>query len=464
MNQGYLDVRWCPDVLALLDANNMYVSCERVFAPRLVGRPVVVLSSNDGACIARSDEAKALGVGMAQPWFQVRHLHRSAGLIAVSANFELYSDMSARMMSVAARYAPRQQVYSIDECFLDFAGVTEDRMAIGRALRAAVLREVGLPTSIGFGPTKTLAKLANHLAKTADRKAETLPAEVVPQIAQVCDLGRLDESTRRALFSATAVGEVWGVGRKISARLQEAGIRSVLDLIEADPSQLRRSFSVVLEQTWRELNGIACHAFADVADGPADKQQILVSRSFGEPIRDLDGIIEAVSEFTSRAAEKLRQQGSAAGSVGVFFRTSPYRASDPQHQVQLTVPLVWPSDDTAELVAAAVAIVKRSFRAGFNYAKAGAFLIDLQPVSVRQGELDLFGDADGAKPGELSRDRSALMATMDELNRRFGRDSVRVGSTTLASQDSDVRRWATRQERRSPRYTTRWDEMPVVRA
>lgn len=450
-------------MLALLDANNMYVSCERVFAPRLVGRPVVVLSSNDGACIARSDEAKALGVGMAQPWFQVRHLQRSAGLIAVSANFELYSDMSARMMSVAARFAPRQQVYSIDECFLDFAGVTEDRLAIGRALRAAVLREVGLPTSIGFGATKTLAKLANHLAKTADRKADSLPAELVPQIAQVCDLARLGESTRRALYAATPVGEVWGVGRKIGARLQDVGIRTVLELIEADPSQLRRSFSVVLEQTWRELNGIACHAFSDVADGPADKQQILVSRSFGEPIRELNGIVEAVSEFTSRAAERLRQQGSVAGSVGVFFRTSPYRASDPQHQVQLTVPLIRPTDDTAELVGAAVAMVKRSFRPGFSYAKAGAFLVDLQRANVRQGELDLFESADDQKPAEIARDRSALMATMDSLNRRFGRDSVRVGSTTLASQDSDVRRWATRQERRSPRYTTRWAEMPIAK-
>ena len=359
-------------------------------------------------------------------------------------------------MSVAARYAPRQQVYSIDECFLDFAGVTEDRLAIGRALRATVLREIGLPTSIGFGATKTLAK-------TADRKAETLPAAVVPQIAQVCDLGRLEDATCRALYAATPVGEVWGVGRKIGARLRDAGIRTVLELIEADSSQLRRSFSVVLEQTWRDLNGIACHAFSDVADGPADKQQILVSRSFGEPIRELNGIVEAVSEFTSRAAEKLRQEGSVAGSVGVFFRTSAYRASDPQHQVQLTVPLVRPTDDTAELVGAAVAMVKRSFRSGFNYAKAGAYLVDLQPASVLQGELDLFGAADAQRPTDIARDRSALMATMDSLNRRFGRDSVRVGSTTLASQDSDVRRWATRQERRSPTYTTRWDEIPIAK-
>ena len=455
-------------MLALLDANNMYVSCERVFAPRLVGRPVVVLSSNDGACIARSDEAKALGVGMAQPWFQVRHLQRSAGLVAVSANFELYSDMSGRMMAVAARFAPRQQVYSIDECFLDFDGVAGDRRAIGRALRAAVLREVGLPTSIGIGPTKTLAKLANHLAKTADRQPGALPAQIAPpiapRIAQVCDLDRLDAPARRALYAATPVGEVWGVGRKIGARLQAAGIRSVLELIEAEPAALRRRFSVVLEQTWRELNGIACQGFSDVSDAPVDKQQILVSRSFGEPIRQLEGIVEAVSEFTSRAAEKLRQQGSAAGSVGVFFRTSPYRVDDPQHQVQLTVPLVRPTDDTAALVGAAVAMVKRSFRAGFNYAKAGAFLVDLQPASVRQGELDLFGAADAARPAEAARDRSALMATMDQLNRRFGRDALRVGSTTLASHHSEVRRWATRQERRSPRYTTRWDEMPVVRA
>ena len=208
-------------MFALVDVNNMYVSCERVFKPSLIGRPVVVLSNNDGACIARSNEAKDLGVKMAQPWFQVRHLEREAGLIALSANFELYGDMSSRMMTLAAQYAPRQEVYSIDESFLDFEGVPGDLVEIGRDMRARVLRWTGLPTSVGFGPTKTLAKLANHVAKMAERK----PGSYDGRFAQVCHLGDVDTETLHGVFSATEVGSVWGIGRRMTARLNEGGMR-----------------------------------------------------------------------------------------------------------------------------------------------------------------------------------------------------------------------------------------------
>lgn len=450
---------------ALVDTNNMYASCERVFQPHLVGRPLVVLSSNDGACIARSNEAKALGVEMAQPWYQVRHLQQSHGLIAVSANFELYSDMSSRMMSVAGRFAPRQEVYSIDECFLDFDGVTGDLRAIGQALRAAVLQEVGLPTSVGFGPTKTLAKLANHTAKTAERTPEKYPAHLGATLSQVCDFGSLEKEDLAVVMAATGVRNVWGVGRRIAEKLQASGVHSVLDLVRVDAATLRRQFGVVLEKTLRELQGTSCLEMSDVEDVPAAKQQILVSRSFGTPIADEAGIVEAVSEFASRAAEKLRHQESLAAAVGVFFMTSPYRANDRQHSVNVTAPLVRPTADTGLLVEAAVAAVRTHFRAGFRYAKAGAVLSGLQPASVHQGELDLFpestSDASTAAP---PKDRTALMEAMDVINRRFGRDAVRIGSTLVASHDQEVRRWATKQERRSPRFTTRWAEMPVVRA
>ena len=203
-------------MFALVDVNNMYVSCERVFKPSLIGRPVVVLSNNDGACIARSNEAKDLGVKMAQPWFQVRHLEREAGLIALSANFELYGDMSSRMMTLVAQYAPRQEVYSIDECFLDFEGVPADLVAIGREMRAEVLQWTGLPTSVGFGPTKTLAKLANHVAKMAERKSGSYDA----RFAQVCDLGNVGTQVLQGVFRATDVGDVWGIGRRMTQRLQ----------------------------------------------------------------------------------------------------------------------------------------------------------------------------------------------------------------------------------------------------
>ena len=442
---------------ALVDGNNFYVSCERVFAPRLVGRPVVVLSSNDGACIARSNEAKDLGIRMAEPWFKVRHLEKTAGLLAVSANHELYSDMSARMMAVEARYAPRQEVYSVDESFLDFEGMRDDLTATGRAMRAAILKETGLPTSVGFGATKTLAKLANHIGKTADRKPGSYPAH----LAQVCDFASLAPRELDALFGATDVGCVWGVGKRTTEKLKAGGIHNVLDLARADASALRAQFSVTLEKTLLELRGTSC---MEVDDAPPPRQQILVSRSFGTPITDVDGILEAVGEFASRAAERLRQQGSVAGAIGIFFMTSPFRTNDRQHAVNVTLPLVRPTGDTAVLVSAAAVAVRQQFRAGFRYAKAGAMLSELQPVGQEQGELDLFAATghEAAAPAEGA--RAKLMSAMDALNNRFGRDSVRLGTTAAASHGAEVRVWATKQERRSPRYTTRWDEMLVVRA
>jgi len=447
-------------MLALVDANNMYVSCERVFDPRLIGRPVVVLSSNDGAAIARSEEAKALGIRMAQPWFQIRHLEKTAGLVALSANFELYADMSSRMMAIEARYAPGQEIYSIDESFLDFAGVRGDLVAIGRDLRETVLREVGLPACVGLGPTKTLAKLGNHIAKSAERKPGSYPAH----LARVCNLGAMPEEELHRLFAATAVGEVWGIGRKTGARLIDSGVRTVLDFVRADAATIRKQYSVVVEKTLLELRGVACMAFDDA---PASNKQIMVSRSFGNAVTSMDGIIEAVSEFATRAVERLRKQHSVAGAINVFFTTSPFRRHDRQHEVGVTLPLVRPTADTRVLVSAAVAVVRRRYRPGFNYAKAGVMLMDLQQAGVmEQGELDLFAAAPKASPAAATpqRDRANLMDALDAVNRRFGRDSVRIASATLASSGSDTRSWAARHDRRTSRYTTRWDEIPQARA
>jgi DNA polymerase V len=258
------------------------------------------------------------------------------------------------------------------------------------------------------------------------------------------------------------VGSIWGVGRRIGAKLREQGVKTMLDFLRSDAAVIRKQFSVVLEKTLLELRGTSCLDMSDVEDAPTAKQQILVSRSFGKAIEDPDGIVEAVSEFASRAAEKLRHQDSAAGAVGVFFTTSPFRPNDRQHSVNVTVPLVRPTADTRLLVETAVQAARREFRSGFNYAKAGVFLVNLQAASQHQGELDLFSNDEELAP--RTKDRTALMDAMDVLNRRFGRDSVRVGSATLASHDTDVRSWATKQERRSPRFTTRWDEMPVVKS
>jgi len=441
-------------VLALVDVNNMYVSCERVFRPSLNGRPVVVLSNNDGACIARSNEAKDLGIEMAQPWFQVRHLERSAGLIALSANFELYGDMSSRMMTLAAQYAPRQEIYSIDECFLDFEGVRGDLVAIGRALRATVLRWTGLPTSVGLAPTKTLAKLANHVAKTADRKPGSYPAA----LAQVCHFGAMSQRELDEVMRTTAVGNVWGIGRKIGARLVQGGIRTVLDLVQADTATLRRQFSIGLEKTVRELRGTAC---LGVDDAPSPNRQIMCSRSFGQPVTDKSALAEVVSQFATRVAEKARGQQSVAGAVQVFIATSPFRKRDAQHSAAVTLPLARPTADSRLLIAAALQALERSYRSGFNYVKAGVMLLDLGPQGQEQTELDLFAAPTGCGLEGQHKPPNALMGALDALNHRFGRGAVSVAS---AVQTDERVGYVSKQQRRSPRYTTRLDEIQVARA
>lgn len=447
-------------MFALVDVNNMYCSVERVFDPRLEGRPLVVLSSNDGACIARSNEAKALGVKMAQPWFQVRHLQKSHGLMALSANFELYADMSARMMAIASRYAPNVVPYSIDEAFIDFGGVPGDLTAAARHLRATVLQELGLPTSVGIAPTKTQAKLANHIAKSCDRQSDHYPQALSRRLAQVCNTVELTPAELEALMSATDVRDVWGVGRRTESQLKAGGIRTVLDLVRADVATLRRQFSVVLEKTVLELRGTPC---LGMEEAPAARQQILVSRSFGQAVTSIDGIVEAVSEFASRAAERLRLQGSVAGAMQVFIRTSPFRENDRQHSPSLIVP-IRPTADSRRIVCAACEAARSMFRPGHRYAKAGVMLTDLQQAEALgdQGELDMFGSNSCVTANEP--DRPALMQALDALNQRFGRGAVRIGSTTSTkASDTGAAPWSARQDRRTPRCTTRWDEMPVVR-
>jgi DNA polymerase V len=432
---------------ALVDGNNFYASCERVFRPSLNGCPIVVLSNNDGCAIARSNEAKALGIAMGAPWFKIKHLVETSGLVALSANFALYGDLSDRMMSLAAGLGPAQEIYSIDESFIDLTGVRGDLVARSHKVRARILQWVGIPCGIGIGRTKTLAKLANHIAKTAERKPGSYPAH----LAQVCNLDALPPPQLEAVLAATAVGEVWGVGRRISAQLVEAGVCTVLDLARLDAATVRRRWSVVLERTVRELQGTPC---IDLADTPAAKQEIACTRSFGHAVTELADLGEAVTEFASRAAQKLRQQGSQAAQVLCFIRTSPFRP-EAQYSRSISVPLRRPSADTGVLVAAALAGLAAIYRPGFQYAKAGVMLLDLQSDRVQQGEL-MFED----EATELQA-RSHLMATLDELNLRYGRGTVVMASAGLAG---ERRVWSMKQERRTPGYTTCWADMPVARA
>ncbi|MBK7001816.1 MAG: Y-family DNA polymerase [Rhodoferax sp.] len=428
---------------ALVDGNNFYVSCERTFRPSLNGRPVVVLSNNDGCAIARSNEAKDLGIKMGAPWFQIRHLEDSHGLVALSANFALYGDMSDRVMSIAAGLGPGQEVYSIDECFVDLDGVQGDMKLRSKRIRQRILKWTGIPCGIGIGPTKTLAKLANHIAKTAERKPGSYPAEM----AQVCDLSTMPEPQLNAMMAATPVTEVWGVGRKISAQLGAVGIHTALDLARMDTATVRHRWSVVLERTVRELQGVSCIGFDDV---PSAKQQIACTRSFGHAVTQLSGLMEAVSTFASRAAEKLRRQHSHAAEVLCFIRTSPFRP-DAQYSGSMVVPLRRPSADTAVIVQAALNGLKAIFRPGFKYAKAGVMLLELQPDRLVQQELD----SDGT-------DRSPLMmSTLDAINQRYGRGTVALACAGVGRNQST---WGMKQERRTPQYTTCWEDMVVVRA
>lgn len=419
---------------ALIDVNNFYASCEAVFDPKLAGRPVVVLSNNDGCIVARSAEAKKMGIPMGAPFFKIEKELRRHGGVALSSNYPLYADISNRVMSILSGFSPNQEIYSIDECFLGMSGFS-DLPGIGQAIREKVLRWTGLPVCVGFGATKTMAKLANHCAKKGYAAGG------------VCDLTGMDEQDRDALVGGIAVGEVWGVGRRIEERLASMGITTVRELRDADPGWIRRSVSVVLERTVWELRGISCLELEEVVP---PRQQIMVSRSFGDTVHALPDLEQAVASFVGRAAEKLRGQGSAAGGVMAFVQTSPFR-NCPQYSRAVTVPLATPSDNTLVLTQAALAGLHSIFLEGYDYAKAGTMLTDLCPKSLVP--QDLFG----AAPVATGKSES-LMAAMDAINRKFGRASLATGATQLSSGT-----WRMRQSRRSPSYTTRWAELIRLR-
>lgn len=421
--------------IALIDMNNFYVSCERVFNPKLIGKPVVVLSNNDGCAVARSNEVKALGVGMGAPWFKFKDLAKQHGIVAYSSNYALYANMSNRVMSILRQFSPNQEVYSIDESFLDLTGFqTRDLVEYGQQMRKRILKWTGLPACVGIGSTKTLSKLANHCAKKR------------PVFDSVCNFNTMDESSLNQMLSEIEVGEVWGVGRKLAPKLNAIGINTVLDLKQADPERLRQQFSVVMEKTIRELNGTVCIELEEVA--PA-KKQIVSSRSFGNPVRDYNSLAESITLYISRAAEKLRKQHSFAGSVYVYIRTSPFKENDPFYSNGMTIPMPTPTDDTRQLVNVALWGLKRIYKPNYNYAKAGVMLSELVPVEGVQS--DLFSTVQSSPKSEK------LMTTMDAINKKMGKESIKLAS------EGFKRPWKMKQESKSPSYTTKWDELVRVR-
>ena len=386
---------------------------------------------------------------MGAPWFQIKHLTDSHGLVALSANFALYGDISDRMMSLAAGLGPTQEIYSIDESFIGLDGVRGDLVERSHKIRSRILQWTGIPCGIGIGRTKTLAKLANHIAKTAERKPGVYPGH----LAQVCNLEVLSADERQRVFEATEVGEVWGIGRRIGKQLTDGGIKTVQDLVRMDVATIRKGWSVVLERTVRELQGTPC---IGLDDAPAPKKEIACTRSFGHAVTELSDLTQAVTEFASRASEKVRKQHSLASEVMVFIRTSPFR-KDPQYSRSIVVPLRRPTADTGAIVQATVLGLRAIYCQGFKYAKAGVMLLDLQPNCIAQGELDL-GDDEFL---EDTADKARLMSALDAINKRYGRGTMKIASAGL---DGDRRVWSMRQERRTPAYTTNWADIPSVRA
>ncbi|MDZ4298860.1 MAG: Y-family DNA polymerase [Moraxellaceae bacterium] len=418
-------------VYALVDANNFYATCEKIFAPELMDKPLVVLSNNDGCIVARSAEAKALGIPMAAPIHQHRHFCQQHGVVIKSSNYTLYGDMSARMLSILQDMCPRVESYSIDESFLDLAGfpdITQYAYEIRRQLR----RQVKLSCGIGIGPTKTLAKFANHIAKN-----QLYWGGVFNALDHPSDM--LD-----ALMAQYPVSEVWGVGRRLTVRLNADGINTVLDLKHCGPIAIRKRYGIVLEKTVRELNGESCLAIAEVGE---PRQQIIASRSFGTVTQDVDAIQTAICHHVSRAAEKLRQQHSVAQHVYVMIRTNPFRDQDVPYRRSTLVPLAYPSADTAILMSAALAGLQQIFKPGLKYHKCGVMLGQIAPVGNVQP--DLFSPSDDPK-------RLRLMALMDNINRVHGSNMLRFASLDLSNS------WRMRAGGRSPCYTTDWRALPVV--
>lgn len=374
---------------------------------------------------------------MGTPWFKMKDLARQHGIQAFSSNYTLYGDMSNRVTTILRDFAPDMEVYSIDESFLRIETVAHlygGVIPMARQIRHRIRQWTGLPVCVGIGPTKTLAKFANHLAKKHD------------VFDGVCDLHALTRPERLTWMQAIEVGEIWGVGPRIHKRLGAMDIHSVLDLRNASPKAMRTHFGVVMERTCNELRGISCLELEDMTQ---PRQQIMCSRSFGTSLEVIEELREAVASHVATAAEKLRRQKSVAGAVYVFLLTNRFKEDDPQYNAGITVPMADACDDTLALTSAALKGLAAIFKPGFRYKKAGVMLTLLSDKATRQ--VTLFDNP-------TSRMRSEkLMTAMDAINREFGRGTIRSGASGVA------KRWAMRAENRSPRYTTRWDELPVVR-
>jgi DNA polymerase V len=420
-------------VFGLVDGNNFYCSCERVFNPKLANVPLVVLSNNDGCAIARSQEAKALGIRMGDPFFLIRDRVKANNVRVFSSNYTLYGDMSRRVLTTLQEFTPHIEAYSIDESFLDLSGFADKNLAAyGQEIRATVRQWTGIPTCVGIGPTKTLAKLANWTAKHH------------PEMGGVCDL--TDSQERETILPAVPVEAVWGIGRASVAKLAKLGVRTVAQLREADPRAVRQSLTVVGERIIQELRGVSCLNLEEIEP---QRKGMAVTRSFGHAVTEKTEMLEAVAAHTTRVAEKLRATGLAAVGMIVFAHTNRHNA-DPSYYGSAVCEPYEATDDTPELLGLAVQGVNRLWRDGFRYKKCGVILPDLVRKDERQRSFFALADADQAK-------RSRLMETIDAINQKWGRGTIFPAAAGIE------RNWKIRSEMKSPCFTTRFADLPQAR-
>jgi len=426
---------------ALVDCNNFYASCERVFRPELTGVPIVVLSNNDGCVIARSNEAKALGIEMAAPLFKIKEAILKHKIQVFSSNFSLYGDMSNRVMSILAEHTPNLDIYSIDEAFLNFTHLVGDCEERAANIRTQVKQYTGIPASIGVAATKTLAKAANKLAK---KNAST---------DGVLDLTSLQPSVVDRLLETLDVGDLWGIGWSSTEKLHKLGILNAKQLKYSYLPWVRSTMGVTGERTVLELRGISCY---HMNPAPAARKTILNSRTFGEMVTTYDGLAEAISTYTSKAAAKLRDQGNVAKLVTVFIRTNRFRNDLPAYQDSHTLALDYSTNYTPDLVEAALKALKKIYRQGFSYKRAGIIFSELSPHDATQLTFS-EKPIDYKARSEQEHKQSALMNSIDVLTNRWGSRIINVATTGIRQV------WAGKKKLRSQAYTTSWHELMKVR-
>lgn len=414
-------------MFGLMDCNNFYASCERVFNPSLNGKPIVVLSNNDGCVIARSNEAKELGIKMGVPAYQIKDVVQRCDVAVFSSNYTLYGDMSARVMTILSELAPSIEVYSIDEAFVDLSGI-KDLYALGTRIKDKVTQGTGIPVSLGIAPTKTLAKVANKFAKK------------YPAYKRLCIIDT--EEKREKALKLFDIGDVWGIGRRQAAKLARQGVKTAYDFTQLPASWVRKNMTVVGERTWKELRGISC---IDMETSPPPKRQICTSRSFGKMIEDLPTLSEAIATHASTCARKLREQKSYATSLMVFIHTNNFREDLPQYWKNTVVKLPVPTADTLDIVHYALAGLSKIFMEGYRYKKAGVIITEI----TGNAQLGLFDSVDRSK-------RDKLMQAIDKIN---GKYQHRI---KLAVQGNG-REWKLKQEQLSGHYTTDINEIIIVK-